>query len=133
MELSAIEFVSKRKIRFQTTKGPLSIEDLWDLPLTSETGRPNLDSIAKTIHSGMKDDEISFVPSATSTVSIEQRMSLEAVKRIIAFKVEEREAAKNEREKSSRKQEILEALAAAEKGALTQKTPEELRAMLAAI
>jgi len=55
MEMFA--FATKKKIRFETSKGLLSVEDLWDLPLTSDNGRPNLDDIAKGIYKAMKEGE----------------------------------------------------------------------------
>lgn len=39
---------SRTKLRFESPKGLLSVEDLWDLPLISTMGKANLDDIAKT-------------------------------------------------------------------------------------
>ena len=39
---------TRDKVKFVTVKGEISIEDLWDLPLTSEKGF-DLDSIARKI------------------------------------------------------------------------------------
>ena len=133
MELSAFEYVTRKKLRFVTAKGHLPLEDLWDLPLTSDTGKPNLNDIAKSIHYGMKEDETTFVEAETATGSPDDRNMLEAVKRIIAVKVDERKAAATARDKAAQKQEIMEALAESERGALKSKTTEELRAMLAAL
>lgn len=33
--ISIFEQASRQKLRFETSAGKLSIEDLWDLPLTS--------------------------------------------------------------------------------------------------
>jgi hypothetical protein len=133
MELTPFEFVTKHKLTFSTTKGTLMLEELWDLPLTSDTGRSNLNDVAKQINRGLSNDEESFVPSETAVVDVEGRMKLEAVKRIIAVKVDERKQASEARAKASQKQEILAALADAERGVLKSKTPEELRALLAAL
>lgn len=135
MELSPFEYVTRKKLRFGTGKGFLVLEDLWDLPLTSETGKPNLNDVAKGINRDLKVvDEESFVPSEASTAGDnDARVMLDAVKRIIAVKVDERKVAAEARTKASQKQELLEALAEAERGEIKKKTPEELRAMLAAL
>jgi hypothetical protein len=109
MELSAFEYVTRKKLRFSSTKGPLALEDLWDL--TSESGKTNLNDIAKSIHRNMKEDETSFVEPETSSVDPDDRIMLEAIKRIIAVKVDERKTAAVAREKAAQKQEIMEALA----------------------
>ena len=49
--VNIFEQASRNKLRFDTNiKGVISTEDLWDLPLTSDTGRVNLDDIAKALY-----------------------------------------------------------------------------------
>ena len=56
------EKATRRKLRFTSAAGLLSTEDLWDLPLTSATGKANLDDIAKALNRRLKDaEEVSFV------------------------------------------------------------------------
>lgn len=135
MELTPIEYCLKHKTRFASSKGAfaLAVEDLFELPLTSDTGKTNLNDIAKGINRTLADDGESFVPSEAKSANREGTMMLEAVKRVIAIKVAERTEAAEARNRSAKKQELLEALAEAERGALKSKTPEELRAMLAAL
>ena len=40
------EQATRNKLRFESTKGPLSVEQVWDAPLTSRNGF-SLDDIAK--------------------------------------------------------------------------------------
>ena len=50
--------------RYPTTVGNVTTEDLFGLPLTSKTGKPNLDDTAKSINKLLKDtEEESFVYS----------------------------------------------------------------------
>ena len=52
---------TREKFRFESPKGDLSVEQLWDLPLTSRTGF-DLDTVAKTVNADLKaSNEESFV------------------------------------------------------------------------
>lgn len=132
MEMFA--FATKKKIRFETSKGLLSVEDLWDLPLTSDNGRPNLDDIAKGIYKAMKEgEEVSFVKSnaASNAAFNVLKTKFDIVKYIIDVKLAEAEAAKKAKETKARNQRILELIAQKEDEALASKSKEELLAMLA--
>lgn len=132
MEMFA--FATKKKIRFETSKGLLSVEDLWDLPLTSDNGRPNLDDVAKGIYKAMKEgEEISFVKSnaASNAAFNVLKTKFDIVKYIIDVKLAEAEAAKKAKETKARNQRILGLIAQKEDEALASKSKEELLAMLA--
>ena len=132
MEMFA--FATKKKIRFETSKGLLSVEDLWDLPLTSDNGRPNLDDIAKGIYKAMKEgEEVSFVKSnaASNAAFNVLKTKFDIVKYIIDVKLAEAEAAKKAKEIKARNQRILGLIAQKEDEALASKSKEELLAMLA--
>jgi len=132
MEMFA--FATKKKFRFDTCKGQVTVEDLWDLPLTATNGRPNLDDIAKELYKKMKDEnEMSFV-KPTSQVSKEFNIikaKFDIVKYIIDVKLAEAEAAKKAKETKARNQRILGLIAQKEDEALASKSKEELLAMLA--
>lgn len=133
MELNPIEYCTRHKLRFQTNKGLLDIETLWDLPLTSDAGKANLNDIAKGIHSTLKRDETTFVEAEGQETGGDGVIMLDAVKRIIAVRQADRKASTEAKVKSAKRQELLEALAASEGRALQTKTPEEIRAMIAAL
>lgn len=132
MEMFA--FATKKKFRFDTYKGQVTVEDLWDLPLTATNGRPNLDDIAKELYKKMKDEnEMSFV-KPTSQVNKEFNIikaKFDIVKYIIDVKLAEAEAAKKAKETKARNQRILGLIAQKEDEALASKSKEELLAMLA--
>src|SRR5271155_3052219 len=111
MELTIFERATRQPLRFQTAAGLLAVEDLWNLPLTSDTGRPNLDDIAKDLHHHLKvvGDEVSFVkPVEKSDDGI--KLAFDVVKRIIDVRVAERDDAKATADRNQRKQEIMAAI-----------------------
>jgi len=98
---------SRLKLRFDSVKGLLAAEDLWDLPLTSATGKANLDDIAKAVNKELKTtQEESFVAKETKGNEILQ-LKLEILKTIISIKMAENEAAAKARENAEKKQQIL--------------------------
>ena len=98
MELTNLfEKASKMKLRFSTTKGVLSTEDLWDLSLES------LDKIAKNLYKQIKEsEEISFISEKSSEDTLAS-MKLEIVKFVITFKMDEAKEKKLRAEKLSLK------------------------------
>jgi cellulose biosynthesis protein BcsQ len=121
----------RNKYRFDSPQGLLSVEDLFDLPLTSaRNGVANLNDVAKTINKRLKETtEESFVDSVSSTDRKAQKM-LDIVKQVIAIKQEENEARRTAAERSEQKQKILEALANRKDQALQNASEEELKEML---
>ena len=98
----------RNKFRFNSTKGSLTVEDLWDLPLTSTKGS-SLDSIAKLINKDLKsEEEESFVnPSSNSKAKLLQN-KLDIVKRVIQVKQEENEASRKLVEKRNQREKLLQ-------------------------
>ena len=120
---------TRDKVKFVTVKGEISIEDLWDLPLTSEKGF-DLDSIARKIAKELKDStEESFVKPSTKGSSLLE-LKLEVLKYIIKVKMEENETRKNLAEKKAKKEKLMEILAKKEDASLEALTPEEIRKQL---
>jgi hypothetical protein len=124
------EKANRMKLRFDTPKGQLSAEDLWDLPLTSPTGKANLDDIAKDLFRQLKDDgNVSFVqPSVTTDKTIQ--MKFDIVKYVIDVRVAERDAAEIARKNKEKKQLILGIIAQKENDVLSNASLEELRGMV---
>ena len=105
------EKATRLKLRFSTTKGLLLVEDLWDLPLTSTSGRVNLDEIARDIHRQLKSgDDVSFVLAEKKSDPVIQ-LRFDIVKRIIDTKLAENEVRNTQRVNAEKKQKLLEILA----------------------
>ena len=120
---------SRLKLRFESVLGVLSSEDLWDLPLTSRNSA-SLDNIAKGINRRLKDSaEESFVVEASKPNRV-LKLKLDIVKRVIAIKVEENEAAKKAGELREKKQKILALIAKKKDEDLGEQSVEDLQKML---
>lgn len=112
MSKELFELASRKKFRFESVKGLLPVEDLWDLPLTSTTGKANLDDIAKNLHNLVKSgvEQVSFVNPTTSSNTDDQNR-FDIVKYIIGVRVAERDAAKDASVRAEKKQQILSLIA----------------------
>lgn len=127
------EQATRQKLRFESTKGLLSVEDLWDLPLDSAVGKANLNDVARAVHRDLKaDDQISFVSAKQKTDDVAQ-MKMDIVKHIIQVKLSEADVAKQMREAKEKKQKILEIMSRKQDAALESASLEDLEKMLAAI
>jgi hypothetical protein len=130
METNIFEQASRKALRFPTAKGLLTTEDLWSLPL--RTGAANLNDIAKVLSKQVRDaGEEEFVPTAGRVSgTTNASLSLEVVKRIIEVRLAEDAAKATVEATKAQNQRILEILAQKKDASLTEKTEDELRAML---
>lgn len=124
---------TRLKLRFTTSKGEATVEDLWDLPLTSERGHPNLDAIAIFLNKQLKEaDEVSFVlPSKTKDEIT--RLKFDLVRHIIEIRMTENAEKMKERDNADKKQRILAILADKQDETLKSKSVEELQVLAASL
>jgi hypothetical protein len=113
------------KLRFDTTKGWVSTEDLWELSLTT------LDKIGMNLRKLLREtsEEVSLITTKEKKDK-ELQLKFDVVKYIIDIKVKERVEAKAASERSAKKQQLLGILARKQDAELENKTPEELTAMI---
>lgn len=123
MSTPNFELAVKLKVRFATSRGDASLEQLYDMPLTSRNGF-DLDTTARSVYQELKSiDEVSFVSSVPNKAKDLLQLKLDLVTHVIASKLEENskvlKAAKNKEER----QKLL--------GILNQKQDEELSTLTA--
>lgn len=127
---SMFEQASRLKLRFDSPRGGLSTEDLWDLPLSSASGnRANLDEIAIGLSLAVRDtaDVKSFVtPAATDAAKSELALKFDLVKYVIGVRITERDAKAEAVARREKKQRILELIAQKQDEALGAKSEAEL-------
>lgn len=127
------EQASRLRVRFESAKGLLTVEDLWVLPLTSDKGKVNLDDIARGLNKQIQAASESSFVAPTTGPSESLAVAFEVVKHVIKVLIAEREAAVLAAQREEKKKLILAALADAENKELTSGSIEELRAKLAAL
>lgn len=118
--MSAFEKSSRMKLRFETDRGVISTEDLWDLTL------PQLNKLAKALNREIKNsEEDDFLKETTSEDTV-TKLRFDIVIHILETKKEEKKAraeASSKREEKQRLMGILERKQHEEDEALT---PEQL-------
>lgn len=125
------EKAARLKLRYDTPKGSLSVEDLWDLPLTSQRGM-SIDDIAIRLHNLLKTETVSFVDDA-ATADIENQLRFDIVKHVITVRKEENRKVLEARNRADQKQKILAIISRKEDAALENMDSDKLREMVAAL
>lgn len=122
MELTNLfEKASKSKFRFNTSKGVLTTEDLWDLSLES------LDKIAKELYKKVKEsEEVSFISENKKKKDEVTSDKLEVVKFIINYKLEEAKERKQKAEKLAMKRRIGDEIARKKDNQISEMSLEDL-------
>ena len=128
------KFAAMSGMRFPSRKGDLTVEQLFQLPLKSQSGF-DLDAVAKAVNAQLKEvGEESFVEDTSGdpkTTAL--KVALDVCKDVIKTKQDENRAALAKREKAEQRQKILAAMAAKKDQALTAASVEELEKQLAAL
>ena len=132
------EKAARLQLRFDSAQGNLTVEDLWDLPLTlrangNRANRACLDDIAKALNKQIKEtDTESFVVKAPKVDTITQ-LKFEIVKHIIDVKLAEAEVAAAKQEAKEKKDKILAIIARKQDEKLEGASLEDLQAMVATL
>lgn len=120
------------KLRIQTCKGLLSVEDIWGLSLA------NLDASIRSLAPLVKkyqteDSDLDFLSSNSDTKSEETsllELSFEILKDVYITKKEEANAKAKARETKEFNQRIMSLIAEKQENSLKDKSIEELMAMI---
>lgn len=113
-------------LRFPTTKGLLSIEQLFTLNQTQLAG---VVKGCKKVLKGENDDELSFLDE-TSKINKEDQLRFDIAKDIYLTKKAEAEEVRTKAERKAFEQKILGLIAEKQEDSLKGKSIEELTAML---
>ena len=132
--MTLFEIATRENYRFESSKGLLSISDLWRLPLLNKHG-PSLQSVAVAINRSIQGSgEEMFVHTEQASPELKTlRTKLEVVKRIIEVREAEALLAKVKNTRLQEKQVLLEVLEKKEVEALSALSAEEIKARIESI
>lgn len=123
--MNIFEKASRMKLRINSTKGILSVEDLWDLSLDK------LNNLAKDINRKLREqgeeDFLGNTPSSDAKLSL----TLDIIKEIIRVRLEEKSIVEKNAEKKAKKEQLMAILARKEAESLEGKSIEEIRKLIA--
>ena len=127
------EFATRSKLRFTSTRGELSVEQLWDVPLRSRDDF-NLNVIAKAANKALKEiSEESFVETTKTAEHTRREAAMEIVKYLIDTKLTEEKVAAARAERKQEKEKLLSILAEKQAGKLSDLSEKELQKRIAAL
>ena len=124
------ELAAREKLRFETPRGQLSVESLWDLPLSS-AANISLDSIAVSLDTAIRSSAPkSFVSNSTSTENKILTLKFDIVSHIIGVRLAENKAKAESNEKAAQRRMLQEAIAAKKNEQLLSGDVDALQARL---
>ena len=131
--MNIFEQATRAKIRFSTPVGMLSVEDLWDLPLTSTRARANLDDVARLLDAELKSTSaVSFV-NDVSEVNERIKLAFDVAIHVINVKIAEVKAAKSAADVREKKQKIMAIIERKQEESLSAASIDDLQQMLASL
>lgn len=126
--MNIFEAATKKKLRINTIKGNLSIEQLWDVPMSND--QFSLDLIAQELYKRInKEANKSFVTDE-SIINENDKLRFDLVLHIIKVRKEELNRAKNAALIKAKKQRIMEAIKQKENEQFNEVSLDELQKML---
>lgn len=117
----------KIKLRFATTKGKLTTEDLFDLSLT------DLNNLAISLDKKLSETPRKSFISDIAPDTQEDELRFNIVKDVITLRLAERNAAQNAKAKAAEKAQLLEILHRKKNEALENLSVTEIEAKLASL
>ena len=122
---------SKKKLRFNTNRGVLSVENLWDLPkdeIRQLVIKARED--AKKSSGEVNDSELSFLDSPAKVKATDDELRFEILKDIYLTKKSAEEKAQKKAEAKANNKKLLEIIARKQDEALEKKSIKDLEKML---
>lgn len=123
-ETNIFEVATRQKYRFPY-KGSISVEDLWDLPVTA------LDSIFKSLNIKAKQAQEESLLESKTKEDEETAIKIQIIRHIVGVKQAEVAAREKDKENKEMKQRLLEIKAAREDKRLEGLSDSELDKMIA--
>jgi hypothetical protein len=131
--INIFELASRTKVRFDTTRGEVMIEQLWDMPLTSKTGF-DLDSVGQLIVSELElINNRSLVNTSPNPRAGELTLKLDLIKHVIAVKQQENAERAAKAERAEKRKKLIDLLDKKQDEAMGALSVDEIKAQLTAL
>lgn len=131
MDINIFELASRKKIRYETGRGLLPVETLWDLPLTSTSGW-DLDSIGQGLLADLDAlNTRSLVNTKPNPRIAELELKIELIKHVIKVKQDENAARLAKAEKQAKRTKLIEQLGKKQDAAIEALSEEDIKKQLA--
>lgn len=122
--MNNFEKATRLRLRFETSRGNLNVEDLWRLPLAE------LDKLAIALNKQLKESsEESFIKAKSKDNKLLE-LRFDIVKHIIETLLSEDEEKKKAADKRAKREQLIELIAKKKNQELEGKSLEELEAEL---
>jgi len=137
--MNIFERASRKKLRFVSSHGNLSVDDLWDIPLVASTRatrdvKLDLDTLARGVSAELRSmTEDSFVEMKPDPRKAHFELQLEILKHVIASKIADANAAQARFAKAEERQKLIAALSAKEGEEIGAMSMEEIKSKLKAL
>ncbi len=133
--MDIFERAARTKLRFPSNLAPigeLTVEQLWDLPLTGKAGRIDLDTLARATFGELKGiEEASFVDTKPNPNKVLLELRLDILKHVIKAKQDAAVAAEKAAATRAYKEKLLHAKSSKEEQKLANMSEAEIDAELA--
>jgi len=108
------------KLRFQTDRGQLSVEDVWELNLAQ------LNQLAKSLRKKLKDGEEEDFLNTKSEADVTDKLRFDIVLHILEIKKSEKSEREQAAENKLKRERLLGVLAEKQDAKLREMSPEEI-------
>mgnify|MGYP001624361158 CR=1 FL=1 len=122
-EMNMFEYATRNKLRFPY-KGQISVEDLWDLSLSS------LDAVFKNLNKQLKTAKEESLLETKSKEDEVLEIQIDIVKYIVAVKQTEAKVKLQAKENKEKKEKLLAILADKEKEEYQNMSADEIRKLI---
>lgn len=130
--MNIFELASRKSLRYSTTKGQLSVDNLWQLPLVG--GSLNLDNIAVELHKEIEQTTTtSFVNRVSNPELDDNKLRMEIVLHVIKSKQDEQDAKVAKKAIESEKAKLQSLIDSKKDEALSSLSIEELEKRISEI
>jgi hypothetical protein len=129
------EKAARLKLRFPSLIGALSVEQVWDLPISTKAkSSADLTSIARELNTRLKStatDDLPWLSTSSTKADNENQLAFDIVKHIVETKQAEAAKAAESASNRDKKQQILAMIAAKELEEVGSKSLDDLRKLAA--